>query len=245
MRTFGLIGKDIAYSFSAKFFTEKFAASKIEAVYKNFDIPGIEDFPKVLSSNPQLQGLNVTIPYKEKIIPLLDRLDPVAKEIGAVNTIKFEKNGTLTGFNTDHYGFTRSISSHLQPHHTHALILGTGGASKAVAYSLRKMKLEVKFVSRNPSEDTLTYHSLTPEHLKQYTVIINCTPLGTSPNIELYPPIPVEYLSSAHLIFDLIYNPEITHLMKLGIQKNATVVNGLHMLEFQAEKSWEIWNTSG
>lgn len=245
MRTFGLIGKDIAYSFSAKFFTEKFAASKIEAVYKNFDIPEIEDFPKVLSSNPQLQGLNVTIPYKEKIIPLLDRLDPVAKEIGAVNTIKFEKNGTLTGFNTDHYGFTRSISSHLQPHHTHALILGTGGASKAVAYSLRKMKLEVKFVSRNPSEDSLTYNSLTPEHLKQYTVIINCTPLGTSPNIESYPPIPVEYLSSAHLIFDLIYNPEITHLMKLGIQKNATVVNGLHMLEFQAEKSWEIWNTTG
>ena len=244
MRTFGLIGKDIAYSFSAKFFTEKFAASKIEAVYKNFDIPEIEDFPTVLSSNPQLQGLNVTIPYKEKIIPFLDRLDPVAKEIGAVNTIKFEKNGTLTGFNTDHYGFTRSISSHLQPHHTHALILGTGGASKAVAYSLRKMKLEVKFVSRNASEDTLTYHSLTPGHLKQYTVIINCTPLGTSPNIELYPPIPVEYLSSAHLIFDLIYNPEITHLMKLGIQKNSTVVNGLHMLEFQAEKSWEIWNTS-
>ncbi|HSJ11521.1 MAG TPA: shikimate dehydrogenase [Gillisia sp.] len=245
MRTFGLIGKNIAYSFSAKFFTEKFAASKMEAVYKNFDIPEIEDFPTVLSSNPQLQGLNVTIPYKEKIIPFLDRLDPVAKEIGAVNTIKFEKNGTLTGFNTDHYGFTRSISSHLQPHHTHALILGTGGASKAIAYSLRKMKMEVKFVSRNPSEDSLTYNSLTPEHLKQYTVIINCTPLGTSPNIESYPPIPVEYLSSAHLIFDLIYNPEITHLMKLGIQKNATVVNGLHMLEFQAEKSWEIWNTSG
>ena len=245
MRTFGLIGKDIAYSFSAKFFSEKFAASKIEAKYKNFDIPQIEDFPNVLRSNLQLEGLNVTIPYKEKIIPFLDRLDPVAAEIGAVNTIKFEKNGTITGYNTDHYGFTRAISSYLQPHHTHALILGTGGASKAVAYSLRKLKLEVKLVSRNPSEGTLTYSSLTRDHLKKYTVIINCTPLGTSPNIESYPPIPVEFLSSAHLIFDLIYNPSITHLMKLGIQKNATVVNGLHMLEFQAEKSWEIWNTSG
>lgn len=244
MRTFGLIGKDIAYSFSAKFFSEKFAAEKIRAIYKNFDISKIEDFPKLLSSNPQLEGLNVTIPYKEKIIPFLDGLDPVAGEIGAVNTIKFEKNGTLTGYNTDHYGFTRSISSYLQPHHTHALILGTGGASKAVAYSLRKMQLEVKFVSRYPSIDSLTYNSLTREHFKQYTVIINCTPLGTTPNIESYPPIPVEYLSSAHLIFDLIYNPEITQLMKLGIQKNAIVVNGLHMLEFQAEKSWEIWNTS-
>ena len=245
MRTFGLIGKDIAYSFSAKYFSEKFPSGKIKAIYKNFDIPQIEDFPKILSNNPQLEGLNVTIPYKEKIIPFLDRLDPIAAEIGAVNTIKFEKNGTLTGFNTDHFGFTRSISSYLQPHHTHALILGTGGASKAVAYSLRKMKLEVKFVSRNPSEETLTYNSLTSEHIKQFTVIINCTPLGTSPNIESYPPIPVEHLSSAHLIFDLIYNPNVTHLMKLGIQKNATVVNGLHMLEFQAEKSWEIWNTSG
>jgi len=244
MRTFGLIGKDIAYSFSAKFFSEKFAASKIKAEYKNFDIPEIEDFPKVLSSNPQLQGLNVTIPYKEKIIPFLDRLDPVAKEIGAVNTIKFEKNGTLTGYNTDHYGFTRSISSYLQPHHTHALILGTGGASKAIAYSLKKMKLQVQFVSRTAAEDVISYNSLTQGHLKQYTVIINCTPLGTTPNTDSYPPIPVEYLTSAHLIFDLIYNPEITHLMKLGIQKNATVVNGLHMLEFQAEKSWEIWNTS-
>src|SRR5690606_10712679 len=188
---------------------------------------------------PQIQGLNVTIPYKEKIIPFPDRLDSVAKEIGAVNTIKFEKNGILTGYNTDHYGFTRSISSHLQPHHTHALILGTGGASKAIAYSLKKMKLKVQFVSRTASAEVLSYNSLTPDHLKQFTVIINCTPLGTTPNTDSYPPIPVAYLTSAHLIFDLIYNPEITHLMKLGIQKNSTVVNGLNMLEFQAEKSWE------
>lgn len=244
MRSFGLLGKNIAYSFSAGFFSKKFAAEDIQATYKNFDIQDISEFTEVLKSQPNLEGLNVTIPYKEKIIPYLDRLDPVAREIGAVNTIKFEKDGSLTGYNTDHFGFTRSISPYLQSHHTHALILGTGGASKAVAYSLRKMHIEVKFVSRNPAAEGFTYDSLTAQHLKQYTIIVNCTPLGTSPNITSYPPIPVEHLSSAHLIFDLIYNPDITQLMKLGLQNNATVVNGLHMLEFQAEKSWEIWNSS-
>lgn len=244
MRSFGLLGKNIAYSFSAGFFSKKFAAEDIPATYKNFDIQDISELTEVLKSQPNLEGLNVTIPYKEKIIPYLDRLDPVAREIGAVNTIKFEKDGSLTGYNTDHFGFTRSISPYLQSHHTHALILGTGGASKAVAYSLRKMHIEVKFVSRNLQVEGFTYDSLTAKNLKKYTIIVNCTPLGTSPNITSYPPIPVEHLSSAHLIFDLIYNPDITHLMKLGIQKNATVVNGLHMLEFQAEKSWEIWNSS-
>lgn len=244
MRTFGLIGKNIDYSFSATYFRKKFAAENISADYKNFDIPTIDDFPGIIKSNSHLAGLNVTIPYKEKIIPFLDGLDPEAREIGAVNTIKFEKDGSLTGYNTDHYGFTRSISPHLKPHHTHAIILGTGGASKAVAYSLKKMQIEVKFVSRTSSPGGFTYNSLTSEDLKLYTIIINCTPLGTSPNLTAYPPIPVDYLSSSHLIFDLIYNPSITQLMKLGIEKNATVVNGLHMLEFQAEKSWKIWNSS-
>ncbi|QED37430.1 shikimate dehydrogenase [Antarcticibacterium arcticum] len=243
MRTFGLLGKNIAYSFSAGFFNKKFAAEDIPATYKNFDLQDISEFPGVIKSHPELQGLNVTIPYKQEIIPYLDRLDPVAREIGAVNTIKFEKDGSLTGHNTDHFGFTRSIKAYLQPHHTQALILGTGGASKAVAYSLRKMGIEVKFVSRNLQAEGFSYDTLTAQHLKQYTVIVNCTPLGTSPNFTSFPPIPVEHLTSAHLIFDLIYNPAITQLMKLGIQQNATAVNGLHMLEFQAEKSWEIWNS--
>lgn len=242
MKIYGLLGRNIEYSFSRSYFAEKFSAENIPASYRNFDIQDISRFPEVLRSTPELSGLNVTIPYKETVIPFLDQLDEDAGEIGAVNTIKFEKDGSLTGYNTDHFGFSESIKQHLRPEHTHALILGTGGASKAVAYALKQLGLETKFVSRRRSGDNFTYIDLDAEVLKKYKVIINCTPLGTSPNIEQHPDIPFQHLGKDHLIYDLIYNPAKTTLMKKAAQKGATCLNGLEMLRLQAEKSWEIWN---
>ena len=244
MRRFGLLGRNISYSFSRKFFSEKFTAEGIDAVYENFDLQEISEFPEVLRKYPDLQGLNVTIPYKQEIFPFLDQLNPEAAAIGAVNTIKFEKDGSLTGFNTDHVGFAVAIAPFLKPHHQKALILGTGGASKAVLYALKKLKLQPVFVSRNPSENTLLYSQLSEAILKEYTVIINTTPLGTFPKTEEFPAIPVEFLSKDHLVFDLVYNPPQTKLMQLAQLNDATVLNGQKMLEFQAEKAWEIWNQS-
>lgn len=243
MKTFGLIGKNIAYSFSRTYFKEKFASENIDAVYKNFDLPDIVQFPNLLQENPVIKGFNVTIPYKEAILPYLDEIDETAEEIGAVNTIKIEKDGKLIGYNTDYFGFTEALKPHLKPHHTKALILGTGGASKAVAFSLKNLGIEMVFVSRTKSSKNFIYSELTSEIMKQYALIINCTPLGTFPETEQFPPIPIQYLSSKHLIFDLIYNPSHTKLMKLALNQHAEVTNGLSMLEFQAEKAWEIWNT--
>lgn len=242
MRKFGLIGRNISYSFSRGYFSEKFSREEIRASYENFDLEDISGFPKVLKDNPELEGLNVTIPYKEKIIPFLDALDPVASKIGAVNTIRIDRSGKLTGYNTDYFGFTGAIKPFLKAQHSKALILGTGGASKAVAYALKHLGIKITFVSRKPSERSISYSVLDSEIMASHKVIVNCTPLGTSPNTSEYPPVPIEYLTQEHLIFDLIYNPPVTKLMELSKLRGATVVNGQRMLEFQAEKAWEIWN---
>ena len=242
MKTFGLIGKNIAYSFSRNYFGNKFESEGVEAVYKNFDLDKIEEFPELISRNPEIKGLNVTIPYKETIIPFLDQLDPIAKEIGAVNTIKIDNSGKLTGYNTDYFGFLESVKPHLEPQHTHGLILGKGGASKAIAYALKELDIKFKFVSRSPSAEDLSYTQLNKSHFDTYKLIINCTPLGTHPKTEEFPPIPTSHFTSNHLLFDLIYNPPVTQLMKLALQANTKVLNGQKMLELQAEKAWEIWN---
>lgn len=243
MLKFGLIGRNISYSFSRKYFTEKFSRENISASYENFDLQDISEFPEVIRKIPNLRGLNVTIPYKEQIIPFLDALDPTASEIGAVNTVRIEKNGRLTGFNTDYFGFAESLRPHLASHHHKALILGTGGASKAVTYALHKLGIEVNSVSRKSNKDWLLYEELDRTVLSAHTLIINCTPLGTFPKTNEYPPIPVEYIDERHLIFDLIYNPSVTKLMELAENKGATVLNGYNMLVLQAEKAWDIWTS--
>ncbi|MFV9485027.1 shikimate dehydrogenase family protein [Christiangramia sp. ASW11-125] len=242
MRTFGLVGKDIDYSFSRNYFSKKFSNNNIDARYINFDLESIDQFPEIFKTT-EVSGLNVTIPYKEKVIPFLDHLDPEAQKIGAVNTIKISKNGELTGYNTDHFGFKKSLENHLESFHSSALILGTGGASKAVAYALDKLSVPYQFISRNSSENTLSYSELSIEVIKRNKLVINTTPLGTSPETERYPAIPLEGISSQHIIFDLIYNPEETRLMKLASERGAKTLNGYRMLELQAEKSWSIWNS--
>ncbi|MGI0107719.1 shikimate dehydrogenase family protein [Salinimicrobium sp. WS361] len=242
MLKFGLVGRNISYSFSRKFFSEKFSRENIDASYENFDLQEIKEFPEVLAKNPELKGLNVTIPYKEAIFPFLDSLDETAQQIGAVNTIKVERNGSLTGYNTDYFGFLEALKPFLKPHHKKALILGTGGASKAVNYALDSLGITTTLVSRSPSKNAISYQQLSEEKLEEHTVIINTTPLGTHPNIEEYPPLPVDFLGSKHLLFDLIYNPAQTALMKLAAARGATVLNGEKMLELQALKAWEIWN---
>ena len=242
MKTYGLIGKNIDYSFSRTYFNQKFLSGKIEATYRNFDLADISEFPKLLKETGDIKGFNVTIPYKETILPYLDEIEDTAKEIGAVNTIKIGKNGKLIGYNSDFFGFTEALKLYLKAHHTKALILGTGGASKAVSYALQKLGIEFSYVSRSKSSCNFIYSDLSPAIMDKYNLIINCTPLGTFPNLEQYPPIPTQFLNSKHLVFDLIYNPSHTKLMKLALNQNAKVTNGLAMLEFQAEKAWEIWN---
>lgn len=242
MLKFGLIGRNISYSFSRKYFSEKFTREGIDATYENFDLQSIEEFPKILSGNKQLKGLNVTIPYKEAIFPFLDELDPVAREIGAVNTIRIDEHGKLTGYNTDHFGFAEALKPHLKAHHKKALILGTGGASKAVNYALQNLAIKTTFVSRSPSKSDISYEDLTEEFLAENTIIVNTTPLGTYPNTAERPTLRPEYLTSRHLVFDLIYNPPKTAFMQLAETRGATVLNGQRMLELQAEKAWEIWN---
>lgn len=241
MKTFGLIGKNISYSFSRTYFTEKFKKENINAKYYNFDLEEINQFRDVIKEMPDLGGLNVTIPYKQEIITFLDDLAPEAREIGAVNTIQIKGN-RLIGYNTDYIGFSESIKPLLKSHHNNALILGTGGASKAIAYALKKLDIEYKFVSRSSGKDKLGYDDLSEEVIKDHNIIINTTPVGTFPDVEEYPEFPVEYLTENHLVYDLIYNPEITQLLALAKKRGATVKNGLKMLELQAESAWNIWN---
>jgi shikimate dehydrogenase len=241
-RLFGLLGKNISYSFSSGYFGEKFEKLQLDThSYVNFDIPTIEKFPSLLSQS--INGMNVTIPYKQEIIPFLDEIDAEAQEIGAVNTIKFLDSGKLKGFNTDVYGFKNSLLPLLKPHHTKALILGTGGASKAVDYALKSLHIETLFVSRKTTEsDQISYDELTEEIIADYTIIINCTPLGTFPNVERCPKIPYQYITENHLLYDLIYNPAETTFLQKGKKQGAIIKNGLEMLQLQAEKSWQIWN---
>lgn len=238
---YGLLGKNISYSFSQGYFTQKFKELKLpNHSYQNFDISDISQFPSIVKEK-DLKGLNVTIPYKEDIIPFLSELDPVAKEIGAVNTIKFTKNG-LKGFNTDAFGFEKSITPFLKTHHTKALILGTGGASKAIVYVLEQRGIDVSFVSRAPKVGMLTYNHLTKSEIDSHFLIINCTPLGTFPNTEEKPDIPYQFITEKHLLFDLVYNPPKTAFLSMGEKQGAQICNGLTMLQKQAEKAWEIWN---
>jgi len=242
MKTYGLIGKSLSHSFSKKYFTEKFDnQGLIGSEYINIEIETIEEFvEKVKELNPQ--GLNVTIPYKKAILPFLDDLDEVAEIIGAVNTIVF-KNGKLKGYNTDAFGFHQSIKPFFKSQHERALILGTGGASKAVEYVLKQYGVEVMFASRNDSKDNvLNWNDINENVIKHHLLIINCTPLGMFPNIASKPVIPYSALTERHLLVDLVYNPDETLFLKLGKEYGAKVINGLTMLQQQAEKSWSLWN---
>ncbi len=244
-RLYGLLGKQISYSFSSDYFSEKFKDLKLENCrYVNFDMDTIDQFHRVLIENSNtLSGLNVTIPYKQDVLHLLDELDQEAATIGAVNTIKFLKEGKTKGYNTDAYGFENSLRPLLTKQHTKALVLGTGGASKAVAFVLQKLKIDFIFVSRSPDKhNQIAYSELTESLMLEYTVIINCTPLGTFPKMNLCPDIPYEFISSAHVLYDLIYNPSVTTFLQKGKDQGATIKNGLEMLQLQAEESWAIWN---
>ncbi|MCK0130788.1 shikimate dehydrogenase [Flavobacteriaceae bacterium F08102] len=236
---FGLLGKHIDYSFSRTYFKEKFQKLGLDNYsYENFDLEKIEDITKL--NLRDLSGFNVTIPYKEAIIPYLFQIDKVAETIGAVNTVKIE-NGKMFGFNTDAYGFETSIQNYLQSHHKNALIFGTGGASKAIKYVLNQKGISFTVVSRSPSENQYGYDELTEDLIEANLLLINCTPVGTFPDIDKRPKLPYEAISSKHLLFDLIYNPSKTAFLKAGDLQGATTVNGLEMLQFQAEKAWEIW----
>lgn len=245
MKKYGLIGYPLAHSFSKNFFNDKFKSESIDAHYVNFEIPTIDEFPKIISDNININGLNVTIPYKEQIISFLDELDNDAASIGAVNVIKIvHDNGEkrLIGFNSDVIGFTKSIKPLLRKHHKKALILGTGGASKAVLHGLKKLGVEAKFVSRTPKEGMFTYQELTPEVMKEYKVIVNCTPVGMYPNLYECPDIPYEFITKNHLLYDLLYNPDETLFMQKGAEYGAVTKNGMEMLLLQALAAWEIWN---
>ena len=245
MEKYGLIGYPLGHSFSIGYFNEKFANEGIDARYVNFELPDINELPEVLAANPELRGLNVTIPYKEKVIDFLNELSPEAQAIGAVNVIRIRRKGQkiqLKGYNSDAIGFTQSISPLLEQHHKQALILGTGGASKAVDYSLRKLGIETLFVSRTPHEGVIGYDDVTPELLQDFKVIVNCTPLGMYPNVEEAPDLPYEAMDKQTLLYDLIYNPDQTAFMNKGRKQGATVKNGLEMLLLQAFVSWDFWH---
>lgn len=241
-KQFGLVGKNIDYSFSKNYFTEKFSKEHFEnCEYQNFDIETILTFPEILKNNVNLRGLNITIPYKETIIPFLDELSDKAAKIGAVNVIRFKKGGKLKGYNSDWYGFKKALQPLLLEHHKNALILGTGGAAKAVAFALEDLDIRYTFVSREASDKTIDYNRINATTFDNYQIIINCTPLGTSPNTKECPEIPYEYFTDKHIAFDLIYNPAETQFLKKTKKKGAITKNGQEMLVFQAEKAWEIW----
>lgn len=242
MAEFGLIGRNIDYSFSRKYFSDKFKKEKLPYSYINFDIDNIRRITDILEENPELIGLNVTIPYKESIIPYLDKLSPEAEAIGAVNTIKVNKNKELIGYNTDFYGFKQSLKPLLINTHKAALILGTGGASKAIKYALDEWNIESIFVSRSRKKNAICYNELSQEIINHHKIIINTTPLGTFPNIESYPDLPYSFFTKEHLLYDLTYNPSETTFMKKGAKYGAKTINGYNMLVKQAEKAWEIWD---
>lgn len=247
MKKYGLIGFPLTHSFSKRFFTEKFEKENSEALYENFEIEDISWFPEVVRNNPELIGLNVTIPHKQAVIPFLNELDEAAEVVGAVNTVKISRMGDnihLKGFNTDTWGFETSLKPLLKDYHKKALILGTGGASKAIKYVLKKLGID--FISASIEElqeNEMRYEDIDERMMAERLLIINATPLGTYPKVETSPPIPYEFLTEKHLLFDLVYNPEITRFMEKGKARSAAVKNGYEMLEQQALKSWEIWNT--
>ena len=243
MTEYALIGYPLVHSFSRQYFTEKFERESINARYVNMEMESVAGLLETIKAQPQLKGLNVTIPHKQAVMPLLTSVSDEALAIGAVNCIKIGRNPlSLTGYNTDIIGFERSIKPLLQPHHKKALVLGTGGASKAVVYGLRRLGVEPALVSRTPAEGQLSYSDLTEEIMNEHTVIVNCTPLGTFPKVEGCPSIPYIYIGERHLLYDLVYNPAKTLFLQKGEAQGAAIKNGLEMLHLQAEAGWEIWN---
>jgi shikimate dehydrogenase len=240
---YGLLGRNISYSFSRGYFAEKFERlNRSDCRYINFDLDDIHQLPDILEQYQNLKGFNVTIPYKEAIIPYLDKLSDSAKAIGAVNCVQVTSQG-LVGYNTDAYGFQKALEPFLQANHKKALILGTGGASKAVVFALNQLDISSTLVSRTPVEGQITYDDLDANLLQEIDIIVNSTPLGTHPNVEAFPPVPFEYISNKHLVIDLIYNPVKTTLLQKCEARGASISNGYDMLVHQAEKSWEIWNS--
>ena len=239
MKHFGLIGRTLGHSFSQRYFTEKFRQEGIDAEYRNYEMPDASGVSPLIESVPDFVGLNVTIPYKRDVIPLLSSLSDEARAIGAVNVIRI---CDMRGFNTDVVGFRESLRPLLQPHHTRALVLGTGGASLAVKHGLHQLGIETQSVSRTRTRDTITYSDLDAEVMKSHTIIVNCTPLGTFPNVDECPDIPYHMLTPRHLLFDLVYNPAETLFLRRGREQGATVKNGYEMLVLQAEAAWRIWN---
>lgn len=247
MRVFGLIGYPLKHSFSQRFFTEKFAAEDIDARYLNFEIDDISVLPQIIKDNADLCGLNVTIPYKEKVIQYLNGLDAEAEKIGAVNVIKIERDGSdikLTGYNSDFIGFRKPLEQLINPgvHHK-ALILGTGGASKAVYHGLKSLGIEPRFVSRTPKPGSYTYNDLDKDIIEGFKVIVNASPVGTFPNVDEAPDIPYRYITAQHLLYDLVYNPAETKFLRQGREHGASIKNGADMLEIQAIEAWRIWNS--
>lgn len=249
MRIFGLIGQTLSHSFSKKYFSAKFANEGVtDAAYELFPLETIDRFPELLKNQPNLRGLNVTIPYKQQVIPYLDVLDPAARRIGAVNVIKIAADGIKTGYNSDYFGFKTTLENWLPKQYPQempnlrALILGTGGASKAVRVALEDMGIAHTHVSRQRGENAISYGDLTEKSLAANHLVINTTPLGMYPDTAVFPPLPYEWLTREHLLYDLIYNPEETAFLKRGAAQGAKTFGGLPMLHAQAEKSWEIWN---
>jgi shikimate dehydrogenase len=245
MKTYGIIGNPLRHSFSKQYFTDKFQKEVIDAQFLNFEIPSIEKILDVIQDNPSLLGLCVTIPYKEEVMAYLDEIDPLAQKIGAVNSIQIRrKDGKtyLKGYNTDIYGFGESLADFIEGKKLSALILGTGGASKAVATALKNQNIDYISISRRRSETTISYEDLNEEIISNHRLIINCTPLGTSPKVDACPDLDYSSISPKHFLYDLVYNPATTLFMSKGIEQGAKAHNGLRMLHLQAEKSWEIWN---
>lgn len=245
MESYGLIGYPLSHSFSKKYFTEKFEKENIsDSEYHAFPIEKIDLLPQLIKDNPSLKGLSVTIPYKESVIPFLDELDTTAKKIGAVNCLKIT-NGKLIGYNTDAFGFRQSIKPFLESQHERALILGTGGASKAVEYILSEIGIDCYFVTRDKSkvksQKVFQYDEVNENVLNAFKLIVNATPLGMFPNVDAAPPIPYQFITSSHLLYDLVYNPAETEFLKKGKSKGASIVNGFSMLQHQAEEAWRIW----
>jgi shikimate dehydrogenase len=242
MRLFGLIGYPLTHSFSKDYFAEKFKRESIEDCrYENFELPDIAQLPRIVDDHPELEGLNVTIPHKESVLPFLDEQNELVRKTGACNCIKVIK-GKLAGFNTDVIGFERSLLAKLQPQHKNALILGAGGAAKAVEFVLKKNQIHYTHISRRHSENSVTYEELTPAILEENKLIINTTPVGMYPNINEILPLPFDAITPKHFLFDLIYNPAKTLFLKKGEERGATTQNGYEMLVCQAEESWIIWN---
>lgn len=243
MHKYGLIGKEIDYSFSKAYFNKKFEKFNIDAQYENFDMDNILKIKSILHKEKNLKGLNVTTPYKQDVIDFIDIIDDNAKAIGAVNTIKLKDN-KLFGYNTDVYGFVKSLFPLLEKHHQKAIVLGTGGASRAICHGLTSFDISYLIVSRNPTmKNHISYEDLDKDIMESHKLIINCTPLGTSPNIHQSPDIPYKFVGRKHLLYDLVYNPKVSTFLAQGNNQGAKICNGYNMLRFQAEKSWEIWNS--